>query len=281
LINELAKLGTDIGDYRSEEFYELCSQQYSAEELIEDTYCNDYGVKELPNGDWAWWNKDDEIEPYAAVLPGHRIVACPGEDFISYEPDQHVMDPYEDIKGAVVEKNGLYYAKLWLPSTNVVYAIGDINPDDYYLTVGPYLTYREALRVVWDDIISEDQKGKFPDYKVFDSYTEAIEDMWDIAVKVGDVDVHVFDTKEEAYEDCVEANGLSRDKYYEVYEHWIVTNWFGKKLEERGQIVKKVLGLTVWGRCAYNMSYSMDHVMWDIAYDMEILKGMQYDWSVK
>ena len=53
-----------------------------------------------------------------------------------------------------------------------------------------------------------------------------------------------FDTEEEAYRDCIEYNDL--DPYYnEAYEHWIVTDWLAKKLEEEGEMVGQILGLTV------------------------------------
>lgn len=51
----------------------------------------------------------------------------------------------------------------------------------------------------------------------------------------------------------------------EVYEHWAVTDWLGKKLEARGEKVDfDFAGLTIWGRTTTGQSISMDSVMSDI-----------------
>lgn len=68
--------------------------------------------------------------------------------------------------------------------------------------------------------------------------------------------------------------GLELSDYEsEVYEHWIVSNFFAEKLKERGETVCELMGLTVWGRCTIGQSISMDGVIEEIAKDMEILHG--------
>lgn len=51
----------------------------------------------------------------------------------------------------------------------------------------------------------------------------------------------------------------------EAYEHWIVTNWFADKLEERGEMVlRDFLGLTIWGRTTTGQAIHMDWIIGDI-----------------
>ena len=66
------------------------------------------------------------------------------------------------------------------------------------------------------------------------------------------------------YEEVCSKYDLDYD-YDEIYEHWVVSDWFARKLAERGEITGDVAGLTVWGRCCTGQSISMDSVVQDIA----------------
>lgn len=46
--------------------------------------------------------------------------------------------------------------------------------------------------------------------------------------------------------------------YDDVYEHWAVTPWLGRKLAENGEIVRTVCNLTVWGRCCTGQAIALD-----------------------
>lgn len=60
----------------------------------------------------------------------------------------------------------------------------------------------------------------------------------------------------------------------EVYEHWIVSNWLGRKLTEQGHTVREVLGMTIWGRPTTGQAIAMDGVILGIANGMiEARKG--------
>jgi hypothetical protein len=65
----------------------------------------------------------------------------------------------------------------------------------------------------------------------------------------------------------------------DILEHWIVSDWLGRKLTEHGESVETVMGLTVWGRVTSGQSISMDGIISEIASDMEILHGQKFDWS--
>ena len=52
----------------------------------------------------------------------------------------------------------------------------------------------------------------------------------------------------------------------EIYEHWAISEWLGKKLEARGERVDfDFCGLVVWGRTTTGQAISMDHVIQEIA----------------
>lgn len=55
----------------------------------------------------------------------------------------------------------------------------------------------------------------------------------------------------------------------EVYEHWIVDDWFADKLEAKGHpIARDFLGMTIWGRPTTGQSIAMDEVILEIANDL-------------
>lgn len=73
----------------------------------------------------------------------------------------------------------------------------------------------------------------------------------------------VEDSSGGSKEVCEEYN-LDPD-YNDVYEHWIVSDWLGRKLEEMGETVHEYLGFTIWARCTTGQSISMDYVIRKIA----------------
>lgn len=56
--------------------------------------------------------------------------------------------------------------------------------------------------------------------------------------------------------------------YDEVDEHWIVTDFLGRKLEQEGHTVRTVCGLTIWGRGCTGQSIALDYVIQKIAVDL-------------
>lgn len=67
----------------------------------------------------------------------------------------------------------------------------------------------------------------------------------------------------------------------EIYEYWLVTNWFGEKLRNHGEPVYERWGNWIWGRCCTGQSIALDYVVAEIAADMGILEGQENDWSRK
>jgi hypothetical protein len=70
-----------------------------------------------------------------------------------------------------------------------------------------------------------------------------------------------------------------QDEPNEVYEHWIVSDWFAGKLKERGETTGELFNLTIWGRCTTGQAISIDHVISEIAAEMQILEGQAREWT--
>jgi hypothetical protein len=64
---------------------------------------------------------------------------------------------------------------------------------------------------------------------------------------------------------CCEQNEIEpHDR--EVYEHWIVSDWLARRLEEEGEKVDTdFAGLTVWARTCTGQSIALDDVIQRIA----------------
>ena len=68
-------------------------------------------------------------------------------------------------------------------------------------------------------------------------------------------------------------------RYEEVFEWWAVSRWFGEKLEEQGCVVIESWGKSYWGRQTTGQAISLDGCVINIAKNMQILEGMENDWS--
>lgn len=68
------------------------------------------------------------------------------------------------------------------------------------------------------------------------------------------------------------------EKANEAYEWWFVTGWFADKLAEHGEMVIRGYH-NVWGRECTGQAILLDCVVGKIAEEMEILEGMENDWS--
>jgi hypothetical protein len=66
----------------------------------------------------------------------------------------------------------------------------------------------------------------------------------------------------------------------EVYEHWIVSEWFAYKLKGKGEIVGEFMGMIIWGRTCTGHAIFLDGVIKEIASDMEILEGQKNEWKL-
>lgn len=54
----------------------------------------------------------------------------------------------------------------------------------------------------------------------------------------------------------------------EVYEYWIVSDWMGRQLSERGHLVTDWMGLTIWGRQCTGQAILLDYVINNICCEL-------------
>lgn len=64
----------------------------------------------------------------------------------------------------------------------------------------------------------------------------------------------------------------------EIFEWWAVSSWFGEKLAEQGCVVIESYGKSFWGRTTTGQAISLDGCIFNIAKNMNILEGMEYEW---
>lgn len=84
---------------------------------------------------------------------------------------------------------------------------------------------------------------------------------------------------EDAREEFVADHNIEPEQV-EVYEHYIVSEWFADKLQGKGEIVNEFMGMTIWGRACTGQAIFFDGVIKQIASDMEILEGQRNEWEI-
>lgn len=67
----------------------------------------------------------------------------------------------------------------------------------------------------------------------------------------------------------------------EVYEWWAVDEMLFNNLRDKGEPVLEYANMYIWGRTCSGQAILLDHVITEIAADMEILEGQAHDWSRK
>lgn len=79
-------------------------------------------------------------------------------------------------------------------------------------------------------------------------------------------DVTLYEDDDEARDAWLDESRIDVEDYgREVFEHWIIDPWLGRKLEARGEKVDRdFAGLCVWGRTTTGQAISMDEVIGDI-----------------
>jgi hypothetical protein len=56
----------------------------------------------------------------------------------------------------------------------------------------------------------------------------------------------------------------------EIFEYWAVSEWLGRKLEQKGESVVKLLGLTIFGRTTTGQYMTVDSVFREIAKESDV-----------
>jgi hypothetical protein len=90
------------------------------------------------------------------------------------------------------------------------------------------------------------------------------DDERELKLKYSEIGDDEHDTEADAWRDACESNRIDPEQR-EAYEHWIVSDWLARKLEERGEMVMRdFLGLTIWGRCTTGQAILLDGVITEI-----------------
>lgn len=115
--------------------------------------------------------------------------------------------------------------------------------------------------LMWRDPDTNEYFGSFNYQK--NDFKDEIKDFYD-----GDLpDFNDLDIDD--WRNLFEYVGMNEPDPVEVYEHWIVSDYLARKLEEYGEVVDfDVHGLTIWGRCTTGQSIMLDDVIEKIAIDV-------------
>lgn len=93
-----------------------------------------------------------------------------------------------------------------------------------------------------------------------------------LATLLGYPEQEKFETDEvgdDAWEELCEHDNIDAEDYRrEVYEHYVVQDWFGRKLAAQGEAVAEIGNLTIWGRTCTGQSVAMDHNIQQMAISM-------------
>lgn len=99
-----------------------------------------------------------------------------------------------------------------------------------------------------------------------------------------------LDTEELNIENVLDALGIQGNHFededeltyeyeqVEVLEWWLVDDFLGDKLKEKGYVVYKNFGCTWWGRSTSGQAILLDYAITQICSDMEILEGQKNQW---
>jgi hypothetical protein len=109
----------------------------------------------------------------------------------------------------------------------------------------------------------------------FDSATLAWYDLWEYHLVE-----KAYDDEEEAWEAICNDQDYDTTEYErEVYEHYAVSDFMARKLQEVGEKVVEFCGFNVWCRTCTGQSVVLDHCLYEVGRRMEILPGQANDWS--
>lgn len=134
---------------------------------------------------------------------------------------------------------------------------------------------RASANVTWNG-----KKGDYP----LPNYDE-IENLYEYECPKcgwGETDLQQFKCVEDGFKcpSCEKAfDEEPESEAQEIFEWWIVTEYFYKQLKVKGHPVLEWGNNYYWGRCTTGQSISMDGVIGSICAEMEILAGQKFSWE--
>ena len=142
-------------------------------------------------------------------------------------------------------------------------AVRDMVAQHVYKNVGQLMTYlfeaTRETRSLFDEEI--------------ESMIEGTSEFGDNGIEIGtcvnceEEDVEI-DKEQQTCETCYQP------ETYEILEYWVVSSWFGEQLQQRYEKVRKIFGLSIWGRSTSGQAIALDDVVCDI-YDAHYLSDKE------
>lgn len=195
---------------------------------------------------------------------------------LMYDIGQHIEEcaqifdfDYEEALGWFVQRDYRTALEGWI-------ADADLNDlEELVDQFGHYTTWAEVLTEAGVPEVTEvepSEEGADPMWRYVGSNElfDYEEDAQEAAVRsrIDNVllGVRALFYDDDAQEACDHIN--IEPEEYEVYEHWVVDSYFGRQLEERGEVVFEFGGMTIWGRCTTGQSIALDHVIREMVRDL-------------
>lgn len=179
----------------------------------------------------------------------------------------------QEIKGKLVDREVIRNASILVYELSQKAEHFPDYEDDIYSAFTGHPDYEEcAIQNGWRIKVN---KNIWPEW-VTDNYNESeVEE----ANFVNDSSEEIS-SAENWEELCNEQNLDVYDYAPEIFEHWIVTDWFGRELEDYGhKVLRDFFGFTIWCRPTTGQAILLDGVISKIAEEMEILEGQKHEWK--
>lgn len=81
----------------------------------------------------------------------------------------------------------------------------------------------------------------------------------------GVLEVQSEDEAQEWIDECVEPEKWEiEERFQEIFEHWIVSSYFGDQLRIKGEVIESIHDVLIWGRTTTGQSIMLDGVVQEI-----------------
>lgn len=80
--------------------------------------------------------------------------------------------------------------------------------------------------------------------------------------------------------DKIEDLETEQEEPAEIFEWWLITDWLGHKLKEKGEVIIDDVNHRIWGRSCTGQHILLDSVISKICEDLEILEGQKHEWDI-
>lgn len=137
----------------------------------------------------------------------------------------------------------------------------------------------DATEKAFVNVETGKRSGVVPaDHPSMDEAWKALCEAEGIEAEYDDTYVSRENDEDEQWKDLCEHERIEPHRV-EIYEHWIVSNYFARKMEEKDHGVKgELFGMTMWGRPCTGQAIYVDHAVQEAALEA---KGMLQEQSLE